>query len=340
MLVLDRLEGVELDAVDELDRLLLWDVISSDEELDSVDDDERVLDELDDSELLDDRELDFELLFVLDDLLDELSDELPELDRLDCEYGLLDVLELLDPVVELTVFEELVLEYSKIDDADDRLDGEDELFWLWVDELLLFDENDELLDVLDGVLDDSDVRLDVELLVKVELLRLDDSLLRLVDDWLLGLLDDELKASELELDMLVCEDSLSSVLELLCDTDERELVLERLNASLDELDDDGELLELSELETLVDELLDPDENLPELEELRLDELDGLEDRLLVLEREIDDTDDNDDGEVREDVLLLLDGVLDDGDELLFDDRSELIDDVLDRDVELVNPTED
>lgn len=85
VLELDWLDGVELDGEDVLDRLLVSEVIPRDEELDRLDDEDRLLSELEDSELLDDRELDFELLFVLEDLLDELSVELLELERLDCE---------------------------------------------------------------------------------------------------------------------------------------------------------------------------------------------------------------------------------------------------------------
>lgn len=226
VLVLDRLEGVELDGVDELDVPLTDELKPRDEELDRLEDEDRLLSELEDSELLDDLELDLELLLELEDLLDELSEELLELDRLDCEYGLLDVLELLEPVVELTVFDELVLESSTIDDEEDGLDSDDELSWLWLEMLSVLDEIDELPDELERVLDDSDVSVDDELIEVEETLLLLDSLLeldRLVPLWLL---DELLKSRELELDMLVCEDSLSSVLELLCDNDESELELE------------------------------------------------------------------------------------------------------------------
>ncbi len=204
----DWLESEELvrldsDGEDVLEVPLTDDVNPRDEELDRLDDEDRLLSELDDSELLEDLELDLELLFELEDLLDELSEELDLLDRLDCEYGLLDELELLDPVVELTVFEELVLEYSSHEDNEDRLLREDWLSSLWLDGLLLFEDVDELFDRLVSELDESEVRLDVELIDWVELDRLLDSLLRLDVLEMLWLLDESLKAPELELDMLV-----------------------------------------------------------------------------------------------------------------------------------------
>lgn len=113
-----------------------------------------------------------------------------------------------------------------------------------------------------------------------------------------------------------------------------------LNPTLDELDDEDPLLELSELETLVDELLDADENRSELGELELEGLDGDDVRLLVLESEISDFDDEDDRELADVRLVALDRVLDDGEELLLVDSSEDRLDVLERDWELVNPTDD
>lgn len=64
---------------------------------------------------------------------------------------------------ELTVFEELVLENSTIDESEVALVIEEVLDRLLLDGLLLLLDEDELFDRLVSELDDSDDRLDVEL---------------------------------------------------------------------------------------------------------------------------------------------------------------------------------